>query len=92
VFVEITIVLVPSSLDQLVKFAKVVLMNLGNKTNAFIAADCFEYLLVVVYDGSRISIDIWSALLDGNLIAYDAKVIFKCLVFAEPDSSNRRAT
>jgi hypothetical protein len=58
VFVEVAIIVVPSSFDQLVKLAEVVLMNLGNKTNAFIAANYFEHLLVVVCDGSRVSIDL----------------------------------
>lgn len=91
-FVEIAIVLIPSGCDEFVKLAEVVLMYLGYKANARIAANCLERGLVVVRDGSRVSIDLRSAFLDGNGSAYDAKVIIKCLVLAESNGPDRRAT
>jgi hypothetical protein len=83
VFVEVGIFLIPSSFDELIELAEVVLGDFGHEADTFIAADCFEHRLVVICDGSCVSIDLRSALLNGDWLTHDAKMIIECLILAE---------
>lgn len=90
--VKVAIILIPTNFDELVEFLEIVLRNFDHKTNAGVLADCFEQRLVVVRNGSCVSVDVQSVFSDGDWAAYDAKMIVKRLVASESDSPNRGAT
>ncbi|KAG9533714.1 hypothetical protein KCU93_g235, partial [Aureobasidium melanogenum] len=87
--VKVTIILIPTSSDELVELAKIVLRNLDHETNTGITADCFEHCFVVVCDGSCVSIDVQSALSDRDWPADDAKMIFELRHGAQTEQSKK---